>query len=145
MARDGEARLPSGMKMKVPQFASVLQVQPRAFRELGRRGTLNAYGRPSDSRVRLCGGDVAKVRVNSQSKLVTKGRMGGRRTASDECVAKGDTCWQFKSGKDGEPANLKGEVVKEVPAATLKAGGWFVVVAWPALTARRVRTRAWRA
>jgi hypothetical protein len=40
-----------------------------------------------------------------------------------------ETCWQLKSGSAGEPARLKGEVLKPKPRETLKAGGAFVVVA----------------
>ena len=40
-----------------------------------------------------------------------------------------DTCWQFKSGSAGEPAKLKGEVVKPIPRRTLEAGGAYIVVA----------------
>jgi hypothetical protein len=40
-----------------------------------------------------------------------------------------DTCWQFKSGSAGEPAKLKGEVLKPIPQQTLRDGGAYVVVA----------------
>ncbi len=39
------------------------------------------------------------------------------------------TCWQFKAGRSGEPAKLRGEVTKRLPREALEAGGRFVVIA----------------
>ncbi len=40
-----------------------------------------------------------------------------------------ETCWQFKSGKAGQPSKLRGEVRKSIPRRVLKAGGAYIVVA----------------
>src|SRR5262249_32463143 len=51
------------------------------------------------------------------------------------------TCWQLKAGSAGEPAELKGEVLKKIPRATLAAGGAYVVVTSHASGTRQVKSR----
>lgn len=49
--------------------------------------------------------------------------------APDDWLGSTATCWQFKAGSAGEPAQLAGEVIKRIPKETLTSGGRFVVVA----------------
>jgi len=51
------------------------------------------------------------------------------------------TCWQLKAGAAGEPAELKGEVLKKIPRATLARGGAYIVVASRASGTRQVNAR----
>jgi len=51
------------------------------------------------------------------------------------------TCWQLKAGSAGEPAKLRGEVLKKIPRATLAAGGAYVVVASRASGKRQISAR----
>ena len=46
----------------------------------------------------------------------------------DRWLGKTNTCWQFKAGTKGGPANLTGEVTKPIPRRTLGGGGRFVVI-----------------
>ena len=39
------------------------------------------------------------------------------------------TCWQFKAGRKGEPAQVADEIAKPIPRRTLEQGGRFVLVA----------------
>ena len=47
----------------------------------------------------------------------------------DRWLGRTQTCWQFKTGRAGEPSRLVGEVEKKIPRRTLQQGGRFVVVA----------------
>jgi DNA polymerase III delta prime subunit len=78
-----------------------------------------------------CGSPVSKIIVNTKDTAADKGCDGrsGKPEKSDEWLGSDDTCWQFKSGKEGEPAKLKKEGIKETPNETLSRGGRFVVVA----------------
>ena len=48
---------------------------------------------------------------------------------ADRWLGDADTCWQFKAGRQGEPARLADEVDKPIPRRTLEQGGRFVLVA----------------
>ena len=52
-----------------------------------------------------------------------------RPAAPDPWLGATDTCWQFKSGRSGEPGRLGSEVNKPIPLKTLRDGGRFVMVA----------------
>ena len=52
-----------------------------------------------------------------------------RPAAPDLWLGATDTCWQFKSGRSGEPGRLGSEVNKPIPLKTLRDGGRFVMVA----------------
>lgn len=47
----------------------------------------------------------------------------------DRWLGETATCWQFKAGRKGEPAQIADEVVKPIPYRTLQQGGRFVLVA----------------
>ena len=78
-----------------------------------------------------CGAAISEIQVNTEGRAKDDGCDGWspKPVLADDWLGTTDTCWQFKAGKAGEPARLKGEVTKQIPRRTLTAGGRFVVVA----------------
>src|SRR5665213_3678717 len=74
-----------------------------------------------------CRADMSKVCVNTEIKASDDGCDGWtpKPEQIDSWFGDADTCWQFKSGKNGEPAKLAGEVIKSKPKETLTRGGRF--------------------
>ncbi len=72
-----------------------------------------------------------KWSVNTRDKASDDGCDGWTETPELDgfWLGRAPTCWQFKSGVAGERARLKGEILKPIPAQTLRAGGRFVLVA----------------
>jgi hypothetical protein len=77
------------------------------------------------------GADVSKAIVNAETKASDEGEDGTSAAAPKSQTWLSDvvTCWQLKAGVAGQPAKLRNEITKPKPAATLRAGGRFVVVA----------------
>jgi hypothetical protein len=77
------------------------------------------------------GADVSKVSVSPEVKAGDGGAdamtPGGAK--GNPWLSNVETCWQLKAGSAGQARKLKGEVTKPIPAATLRNGGRFVVVA----------------
>ena len=69
--------------------------------------------------------------VNTETRAADGGCDGwsDRPATPDPWLGSTDTCWQFKSGRSGEPSRLGSEVDKPIPLETLRDGGRFVVVA----------------
>ena len=69
--------------------------------------------------------------VNTETRAADDGCDGwtDRPTMPDPWLGSNDTCWQFKSGRSGEPGRLSDEVGKPIPLKTLRDGGRFVLVA----------------
>jgi hypothetical protein len=78
-----------------------------------------------------CGSPFNQIRVNTQEKAPDDGCDGwsGKPEKPDDWLGSDDTCWQFKAGSSGQPAELHGEVLKEIPKDTLANGGRFIVIA----------------
>jgi hypothetical protein len=70
------------------------------------------------------------TRVNTEVKAADDGCDGwsSRPARPDAWLGETETCWQFKAGVAGEPSKLGNEILKPIPARTLKAGGRVVVV-----------------
>ena len=68
--------------------------------------------------------------VNTDPNASDEGRDGwsDRPAEADLWLGTTETCWQFKAGTKGQPANLTGEVTKPIPRRTLGGGGRFVVI-----------------
>ena len=77
-----------------------------------------------------CRSSLAQIMVNTEGRAKDDGCDGWtvRPELPDDWLGDTDTCWQFKAGSAGTPANLKGEVLKPIPRGTLEAGSGFVVV-----------------
>ncbi len=75
--------------------------------------------------------DVSSVVVNAQIKAPDDGQDGFTPAPKKSSIWLGniETCWQFKSGKEGEPSKLTKEPSKQRPKEVLASGGRFVVVA----------------
>ena len=69
--------------------------------------------------------------MNTETRAADDGCDGwtDRPTMPDPWLGSNDTCWQFKSGRSGEPGRLSDEVGKPIPLKTLRDGGRFVLVA----------------
>lgn len=78
-----------------------------------------------------CHADKSKVRVNTEGKAKDDGcdAWSPKPATLDRWLGNEETCWQLKAGTAGEPAKLKGEVLKKIPRETLEKGGRFIVVA----------------
>lgn len=66
--------------------------------------------------------NVGDVIVNTQPRAGDDGAdgMSPAPPAPDAWLGAVATCWQFKSGRAGEPAELVGEVIKPIPKHTLE-------------------------
>ena len=75
--------------------------------------------------------DCPDAYANAEVDARDKGCDGwsARPAQADRWLGKTDTCWQFKAGRKGEPAQIADEVVKPIPYRTLQQGGRFVLVA----------------
>jgi hypothetical protein len=66
--------------------------------------------------------------VNTETRAADDGCDGwtDRPTMPDPWLGSNDTCWQFKSGRSGEPGRLSDEVGKPIPLKTsVMAGGSY--------------------
>src|SRR5580765_895992 len=71
-----------------------------------------------------CGANRSQVWVNQELKASDDGGDGESPPHSGpaDWMPAQQTCWQTKAGSAGEPARLRGEVVKKNPRTTLLAG-----------------------
>jgi hypothetical protein len=110
---------------------SALQVDPEQIRrldEISLRDLMTALLHAEGYRCRARQRDI---RVSHEVKAKDEGCDGwspGHR-GRDEWLPRAPTCWQFKTGRAGEPGQLRGEAKKKKPREALKAGGAYVVVA----------------
>lgn len=82
-----------------------------------------------ESRERGC--DMARVWINAEDRAADGGADAYTPQPETPSTWLGDrpTCWQFKAGRAGEPARIRGEIANTIPAETLRKGGRFVLVA----------------
>lgn len=74
-----------------------------------------------------CPDAYANANVNARDKGCDG--WNARPADADRWLGETETCWQFKAGQAGEPAQLTGEVAKPIPRRTLEQGGRFVLIA----------------
>nr|VFK17516.1 MAG: hypothetical protein BECKLFY1418C_GA0070996_103233 [Candidatus Kentron sp. LFY] len=112
-------------------FRTALQISPERIAHMGDSDLGELMQDLLRAQAYRCGSPVSEVRVNTEDKAKDDGCDGwtGKPEIADDWLGDADTCWQLKAGKAGEPARLKGEVLKSIPKKTLEAGGRFVVVA----------------
>ena len=69
--------------------------------------------------------------ANAEVDVRDKGCDGwnARPARPDRWLGETETCWQFKAGRKGEPAQVAVEIAKPIPRRTLEQGGRFVLVA----------------
>jgi hypothetical protein len=109
---------------------SALQVDPEQIRRLDDISLRNLMTALLHAEGYRCRARQRDIRVSHEVKAKDEGCDGwspGHR-GRGEWLPKVRTCWQFKTGKAGEPAQLRGEAKKKKPRETLKAGGAYVVV-----------------
>jgi hypothetical protein len=70
-----------------------------------------------------CGSPLNEIRVNTEGGAKDEGSDGwsAKPKTPNDWLGSTDTCWQFKAGSAGEPAQLAGEVTKRIPMETLRA------------------------
>jgi hypothetical protein len=112
-------------------FREALQVSPERISNLNDSDLTTLMGDLLLAHAYRCGAAVSEIRVNAEVKASDGGCDGWspRPATTDEWFGASDTCWQFKAGVAGQPARLRGEITKDIPADTLKKGGRVVVVA----------------
>ncbi len=109
----------------------VLQIDPKLISLLDDESLKKLMNRLLLGEAYRAGADVSLVIINAESRASDQGQDGftpAPKKASG-WLGETQTCWQFKSGKEGEPGNLSHELSKKYPQETLKAGGRFVIIA----------------
>ena len=109
-------------------YRNALQVSPHRIAQLD-ENDLNELMREL-LRAQAYGCGRPRTVVNTEVKARDKGCDGwsDQPAKDDRWLGKTETCWQFKAGRAGEPAQMRGEVTKPIPRHTLQGGGRFVVV-----------------
>jgi DNA polymerase III delta prime subunit len=112
-------------------YRNAFQVSPERIKSLTDAELNNLMGNLLLAQAYKCGSPISEVRINTE---VTAGDDGcdgwsAKPEINDNWLGEADTCWQFKTGTNGQPARLIGEVTKRIPRETLSSGGRFVVVA----------------
>ena len=131
MTRSGPLPLVLSLKL-VSQpgiFRNALQVPSRLVRRLDDVGLNELMGHLLPAQAYHC--DCPDAYANADVDARDKGCDGwsARPAKADRWLGETDTCWQFKAGRKGEPAQIADEVVKPIPYRTLQQGGRFVLVA----------------
>jgi hypothetical protein len=70
-----------------------------------------------EAQARKCGSPLNQIIVNTEEKASDDGCDGwsGKPEKPDDWLGFDETCWQFKSGSAGQPAELRGEILKKIP------------------------------
>ena len=110
-------------------YRNALQVSPARIAALDDNDLNEIMGRLLKAQASRCGSP--RPIVNTEIRAADDGCDGwsDRPTTPDPWLGSVDTCWQFRSGRSGEPSRLRDEVEKPIPLQTLRDGGRFVVVA----------------
>ena len=110
-------------------YRHALQVSSQRIAALDDTDLNELMGQLLRAQAARCGSPRALV--NTETLAADDGCDGwsDRPATPDPWLGSTDTCWQFKSGRSGEPARLGSEVNKPIPLKTLREGGRFVVVA----------------
>lgn len=124
-------------------FRPATTVSPDHIRSLDEDGLRDVMSRLLRAEGHLCGIPANAIRVSHEFKAGDEGCDGWSpaHQGGSDWLPDVDTCWQLKSGKAGEPAKLKGEVLKPVPLETLASGGAYIVVASDASGETAARSR----
>ncbi len=111
-------------------YRTALQASPEKIAALDDRDLNSLMLDLLKAQAYLAGANVAEVIVNTEGIAKDGGADGMSPTPPRPDLWLGDakTCWQFKSGTAGQPAELRGEVLKPIPLRTLQTGGRYVVV-----------------
>ena len=109
-------------------FRNALQVSSSLVRRLDDVGLNELMGHLLPDAGYRCG---CHAYVNADVDARDKGCDGwsARPAKADRWLGETETCWQFKAGRKGEPAQIADEIVKPIPRRTLRQGGRFVLVA----------------
>ena len=110
-------------------YWSVLHVPPRRIAALADTELNELMRQLLHVQAYRCGCPDASV--NTEIRAADAGCDGwsDKPAEEDRWLGRTQTCWQFKTGRAGEPSRLVGEVEKKIPRRTLQQGGRFVVVA----------------
>ena len=110
-------------------YRNVLQVSPTRIATLDETDLNELMAQLLRAQAYRCGS--ARDLVNAEIRAADDGCDGwsDRPATPDPWLGSTATCWQFKSGRSGEPRFLGAEVKKPIPLRTLRDGGRFVVVA----------------
>lgn len=113
------------------EFRNALQVTPERISQLGDSELTELMRDLLGAQAYRCGAAVKEITVNTEGRAKDDGCDGWspKPASEDPWLGSTETCWQFKAGKAGEPAKLRGEITKPIPKKTLAAGGRFVLVA----------------
>ncbi len=110
-------------------FRNALQVSSSLVRRLDDVGLNELMGHLLPAQAYRC--DCGDAYANAEVDARDQGCDGwtARPAKADRWLGETRTCWQFKAGRKGEPAQIADEVVKPIPYRTLQQGGRFVLVA----------------
>jgi len=108
-----------------------IEVRPRDIAALDDTQLRDVVSRLCKLQTWLQGGDASKVSFAYELKASDLGGDGTtpRNKGGSTWLPASPTCWQLKAGTAGEPAALKGEVMKPLPRKYLARRGYYVVVA----------------
>ena len=110
-------------------YRSALQVSARRIAQLDDADLNDLMRELLSAQASRCGCVDASVNTDPNASDAGCDGWSARPATEDRWLGNTDTCWQFKTGKAGEPAKLSGEVKNPMPKQTLREGGRFVVVA----------------
>ena len=101
-------------KKKNSVYRSALQISPETIKLLDDARLKDLMDALLKSQAYRCGANVAEIRVNSQVKAQDEGcdAWSPQPPSRDLWLGEAETCWQFKAGKAGQPAELKVELVQ---------------------------------
>jgi hypothetical protein len=117
--------------MSLDNVRPVMRVSPDQIRILDDGGLRDLMQRLLEAEGRLCGVPASEIVVSDNLKAADAGCDGWSpaHVGRIDWMPGVETCWQLKSGSAGEPARLRGEVLKPIPRRTLTGGGAYVIVA----------------
>ena len=114
------------------ELPSSLRPPPKFFRSLDKEGLHDLMRELFAREGELLGLPASQIHVSDNLDSGDEGCDGStphHDAPRTDWIPKVETCWQFKSGKAGQPSKLRGEVRKSIPRRVLKAGGAYIVVA----------------